>query len=477
MLYTQDMRKSKIIGLTENEEEVVKAAEEPQGASEQSFKVYWSDLVLTDPKLINYYKIYLRELVDMNKLIGKFDNEGNYSISVDIRRELVRMYKEVSDMGDGYYFAKATYMQKEFTFSVEITMLEDGNAQADLYILETVVGAHEHTFKTFIAAFVDKLDSTFNLRVKRAFKIVDYTPVLHDDQIPNIAILLQGQIDNGVFLDELIELGSQKYVLRMLEELENCGDIGKDILDAFKEKMKEAEEDNDKANKKFTKTRRLLDETIEEKGGYQSLPIEKKKFDELLDDFNKPVEKVEKLRESYQTVGKGEKSIDPRANAMPPQRRSADSSQKGTSSNKPTAKTTKSATAKSSSSGSTTKPATKSSDSGPKNTLNEYNSVYEGKKDEVQTANGIDGNKVEEKPEDDVQASGNSRRRVNMDAVDFNENKEINVEGSNNNKSISVTEVENKEKRQSEEIIEEEKKEYEYNNRGRHIDIENLNLT
>ncbi len=350
-------RRSKIVGLN-NDDKIVKLGEkvENENVSDEnkvSFKVYWSDQVFTDPILINYYKIYLRELIDMNKLLGKFDNDGNYSISVDIKRELVRMYKDVFDTSEGFYRAKAVYMEKEFDFTVEINLLEDGNAQADLYINEQVVGAHETTFKTFVASFVDKLDASFNLRLKRAFKLVDSMPVLHDTQIPNIAILLQGQIDNGIFLDELIELGSQKFLLRMLEELENCGDVGRYILDTFKERMQElddeksdTEENKDnfnykhKVNKKFTNMRRLLDEIVDEKGGYQNLPIEKNKFHELFSDFNKPVEQVEKLRETYQGSGKG-RAIRPNAQANPKGRSSAQSaggrgrtSSKGTSNKK-----------------------------------------------------------------------------------------------------------------------------------------------
>lgn len=350
-------RKSKIVGLN-NEDEIVKLGEKVENEKiseekEVSFKVYWSDQVFTDPKLINYYKIYLRELIDMNKLLGKFDNDGNYSISVDIKRELVRMYKDVFDTSEGFYRAKAVYMEKEFDFTVEINLLEDGNAQADLYINEQVVGAHETTFKTFVASFIDKIDASFNLRLKRAFKLVDSMPVLHDTQIPNIAILLQGQIDNGIFLDELIELGSQKFLLRMLEELENCGDIGRYILDTFKERMQELddeksdrEENKDKfnykhkVNKKFTNMRRLLDEIVDEKGGYQNLPIEKNKLNELFSDFNKPVEQVEKLRETYQGSGKG-RAIRPNTQANPKGRSSAQSaggrgrtSSKGTSNKK-----------------------------------------------------------------------------------------------------------------------------------------------
>ena len=60
-----------------------------------SFKVFWSDQIITEPKIINYYKIYLRELIDENKLLGNFDQFGKYYIDIDIRRDLAKMYKEI----------------------------------------------------------------------------------------------------------------------------------------------------------------------------------------------------------------------------------------------------------------------------------------------------------------------------------------------------------------------------------------------
>lgn len=282
------------------------------------FKVYWSDEEISDPKLINYYKILLREIIDQNKLLGKFDDFGVYTIDVDIRRELARMYKDIFDIFDGGYKAKAIYMDKEFSFVVDLLLLDGGMARADLYLVEEVVGLHEHTFKTFVATFTSEMNGDFNLRVKKAFRLVDFMSTLHDTDIPNIAILLQGQIDNGIFLDELIELGSQIFVLRMLEELEKCGEIGKSIVEEFKARMQEEDEKppqekseekqsgeieyKHKVNKKFTSMRHKLDEIVEKKGGYASLPLEKEVKDKIFEDFNAPVEKVEDLRKAYRDV-------------------------------------------------------------------------------------------------------------------------------------------------------------------------------
>ncbi len=468
-------RRYKIVGLSDNDEKVVnldeKSLSEKTGnEKELSFKVYWSDQVFTNPKLINYYKIYLRELIDMNKLLGKFDNEGNYSISVEIKRELVRMYKEVSDMGEGFYLAKAEYMDKEFDFSVEINLLDDGNAQADLYLNEKVSGAHEITFKTFIASFVDKLDGSFNLRVKRAFKLVDYMPVLHDTQIPNIAILLQGQIDNGIFLDELIELGSQKYVLRMLEELESCGDMGRDILDMFKERMHELDEEDEnkgeeseedklsykhKVNKKFTKMRRLLDEIVDEKGGYKNLPIEKDKLNELLDDFNSPVEKVEKLRESYQTAGAGNKSSSQRGQVAPrgKGRTRTAGTQNGTSTSRRSTKnsSTKDNKTKATNSRSTTA-KDQSNESSSESCVGSYESLYDDERFSTEGGKNL-GNGEKEKNQDVLTEKSSKksekRRRVNISDVEFKDDKDVKVTTTEANKTdnaVDVTDVEKVEK-------------------------------
>lgn len=300
MLYNKTMEKNNVelFTLAEGDDK------ESFGGMEEvsnSFKVYWSDEIITDPRLINYYKICLREISDENKLIGRFDNFGGYLIDIDLRRELARMQKGVNREEEDFITAEAEYMDKVFFFLVEITTSDDGKAMADLYIKEKVARHHEIEFKTFVAAFIDENDASFITKMKRAFHIIDGLPVLQDTDIPNLAILLQGQLDNGIFLDELIELGSQIFVLRALEELSSCGDVGKAIIDEYNEKMRE---DKPLPERKQTEMRKILDEIVEKNGGYEALPMEGEKLDKLFDNFNSPVQKVEDMRKSYRQAGK-----------------------------------------------------------------------------------------------------------------------------------------------------------------------------
>lgn len=288
--------------------------------TKKTFKLFSSDQEYTDPLTIDYLKICLREFTDANHLIGKFNDDGKYFLEQDIKRELVNMEKEISELRDGVFFAENNYLFKNFSFKVVTEKISETRAKATLYLLENYKdGYEEGMFTTFVASFEADIDSNLNPKVRTVFNLVDSSGDLSENDIPNLAVLLQGQQDNGIFLDELIELGSQIYVLRMLELLENAGEKGKEILEAFKKRQEELEKIEEgkekpeqknkskknnfdykpKVNKKYTNLRKILDKTIQEKGGIEKLPIKKEDIQKNLKDFVEPVKKVENLRKSY----------------------------------------------------------------------------------------------------------------------------------------------------------------------------------
>lgn len=286
----------------------------------KTFKLFSGDEVFSDPVVIDYLKICLREFCDANHLVGKFRDDGKYYLQNDIKKDLVQMEKEIALVEEGIFYASNSYMNKNFNFKIVVEKLAENKARAILYLIEDYLdGQQRGQFSTFVASFEEVINGDFNIKVKTAFNLVDSAGDLHETDIPQVAILLHGQKENGIFLDELIELGSQIYVLRMLELLEKAGEKGQEILTDFKEAQKKMEEEESKeeksdqkkkskkdividmsVNKKYTKLRKILDQSIQKHGGYEKLPIKKEDLQKNLKTFVEPVKKVEEMRKNYQ---------------------------------------------------------------------------------------------------------------------------------------------------------------------------------
>ena len=285
----------------------------------KTFKLFSSDEVFSDPVVIDYLKICLREFCDANHLVGKFRDDGKYYLQNDIKKDLVQMEKEIALVEEGVFYASNSYMNKNFNFKIVVEKLAENKARAILYLIEDYLdGQQRGQFSTFVASFEEVVNGDFNIKVKTAFNLVESAGDLHETDIPQIAMLLHGQKENGIFLDELIELGSQIYVLRMLELLEKAGEKGQEILTDFKEAQKKMEEEESKeeksdqkkkskkdividmsVNKKYTKLRKILDQSIQKHGGYEKLPIKKEDLQKNLKTFVEPVKKVEEMRKNY----------------------------------------------------------------------------------------------------------------------------------------------------------------------------------
>lgn len=287
-------------------------------AEKKTFKIFSCDQTFTDPDVIDYLKICLREFCDANHLLGKFTDDGKYYLQNEIKKDLVQMEKEISLMEEGVFYASNSYLKKTFNFKIVVEKIEENRARAILYLLEDYLdGRQRGQFTTFVASFEEIVNGDFNIKVKSAFNLLDTCGDLHENDIPQVAILLQGQRENGIFLDELIELGSQIYVLRMLELLESAGEKGKEILKEFKEEQRKIEEEEGKeenqpqkkskkdivvdmtVKKKYTQLRNVLDKAIEKHGGLEKLPIKKEEIKKNLKTFVEPVKKVEEMRKNY----------------------------------------------------------------------------------------------------------------------------------------------------------------------------------
>ena len=74
-------------------------------ATKPSLKVYGQDITVTDGDLIDYYRTRMKMMVMRFMLVGRFDDKGIYRIKNEIKYDLIRMNKEISDSGEDFYRA------------------------------------------------------------------------------------------------------------------------------------------------------------------------------------------------------------------------------------------------------------------------------------------------------------------------------------------------------------------------------------
>ena len=100
--------------------------------------VYGNDFSLNEKEFIEFYKNRFKFLAFAENLVGRFSEKGKYVISPEVKADLVRMPKEIEDMGSDFYKASNTYMKKDFFFDIKLEMLENKKAKASLYLTENL---------------------------------------------------------------------------------------------------------------------------------------------------------------------------------------------------------------------------------------------------------------------------------------------------------------------------------------------------
>lgn len=268
-------------GLIANEENVKKVT------------VWGSSRVLSDKMEVDYYKAYIKEITLLNKLIGSVSDAGNYNLKDRTKRDLVKMDKEIADYSSTYIVAMASFMGKVFNFAVEIEILDDGMASASLYLNEAVnYYPPIERLHSFVAKVVLAYDGGFYDKLCKTFNLYETTINIQDTDIPYLAVTMQEMSDQLLMFDEVSDLGSQIYLMRMLKTLTSGGKLGEEIVEEYK---KQAEELNLDENKQGTYSvlHRKLDEIIEAKGGLEKLPIPKEEAEKPRQEYNETIRKLD----------------------------------------------------------------------------------------------------------------------------------------------------------------------------------------
>jgi hypothetical protein len=258
------------------------------------YSVFGTDLVITDPDLIDYYKTRFKILIVTLNLIGKITNKGEYIVSDEVKGDLVRMPKEIENFGENFYDASNTFAKKEFYFHIDITPLKDNKAKASLYLFEYVGDYfNEDKIKTHIADFVDEYNDDFRVNVRKVFNLMDIKVPVSDLLVTNLAVVMQDNFDMAAVVEDLYDLASQIYTMRMLELLAKSGETGQAIVKEYNDLVAAKQNQLNNAKCKNTFLKSLLDKTIDQNGGLEKLDVNKDEKGKIIKEINGNIKAIE----------------------------------------------------------------------------------------------------------------------------------------------------------------------------------------
>ena len=291
---SENAKENKINNQTQNGSNDIKTEDEDSTKTKDKqqtkaqFHVFGEDFVLTDPDFINYQKINNKMLFLQFHLLGQFDKDGNYFVGNDIKRDLIKAVKEIQMEDDNCFQAELRHDGVTIHFDVDLFYTQE-NAEAKLYIVETV---DEHTVKTFIDSFSAPNNADFRIKVREKYNLVDVAIKTDDEEIPNLSIWIYWQNEELAYWLDLYEMGSQFFVMRALAILEEYGEVGEKIINEFNRKLQIIERSGT-TKRKFSKSKEVLDDVINQFGGIEEIDKNHGKLKKLALEYNKPFLSIE----------------------------------------------------------------------------------------------------------------------------------------------------------------------------------------
>ncbi len=278
------------------------------------YKVFGSDIELEDKDVINYYKTRMKIMVMRFLLVGRIDDKGVYNIKDEIKYDLIRINKEISDSGEDFYKASSKLISKIFHFNVKITKLDDGKAKASLYLSEFVDDFLEERFiVSHIADFIDDYDENFRTKVREVYNLLDVAVTNDELAIPNLAVLVNEEYEVNEYIGELYDIASQIYIMRMLKLLEASSDsVCHEIVKQYKQLILDKNEEGQEKFK-YTSHKALLDRAIDQNGGIENLNVDKAELKSIIQEINKSVMAIDDAQKqiTVEEVMKPDKEVGP----------------------------------------------------------------------------------------------------------------------------------------------------------------------
>lgn len=263
---------------------------EVEEKKEIDFQVFGSDIILSKIDFLDYQKISNKMLFLRYHLLGQFDEKGKYYIKDDIKKDLIKVQKEIQVEDSEGYIAHLRYANLTFEFEISLTY-EDEKAQAQLLLVEKI---QDKTIKTLIDTFQEQNSDEFRINVRKKYNLVDVAFTIRDEEIPSINIWLYWQSEEELYWHDMYEMGAQFYVLKAIAILETYGELGAQILSQYHKLL----EEGNLQNSKFSYMKEVLDSVINTFGGYEKVDDGKGKLGELAKEFSAPFFKKEESKTS-----------------------------------------------------------------------------------------------------------------------------------------------------------------------------------
>lgn len=286
------------------------------------FNVFVSDGKVEIPeKYLDEYKQFLNEeTIINNNLLGDYDKDGAYVLSMGIREELAGKIKHLTQRKENSI--ECVLRGENITLKLELVFsdFEEKSMVAKLYLIEKVYGA---PLKTFVAEYISLKSYEFKQKAREAFNILledsdslEYLPNIdkkneaNEDkknknayqELPQIAKKVE---DNKKKKNKersfIIEMFSEQYVLQMVKLLEKCGGIGLEMLEEYKRQMKEKGLTDKTISNLYSQLRVLLNQVINSMGGFSALieenPASLSDIKKITKEFLDPIKEFDSFTE------------------------------------------------------------------------------------------------------------------------------------------------------------------------------------
>ena len=217
----------------------------------------------------NEYVVLLHNLdAGSSALLGEFNAEDNYDISDDIKKELLKSNKLLTEYKSDEIKANAKVGSFSFDFVVYVQLGEEHKKRISLFLKEKCkLGLADKELETYISSVIVEEEHNLLEIVKKEFNIytIDESSGI-DMSNSNLKAILDKKdkvAKRAKFL--LTELNglNKSYVLKMLSLIKASGPYGNQLLFQFKEIIKSQNLDKSKDNYWFA-LKTVLDKLVTE---------------------------------------------------------------------------------------------------------------------------------------------------------------------------------------------------------------------
>lgn len=218
---------------------------------------------------IKYFRDYLKNVEIKNKLLGAFDEYGEYKIVESLKKELSSCEKGIISKNDKEIVAKAEIKEFTLDFVIEIEIVEREKT-ASLYLIENIKSLNEDfskKIKIFISSFTDFNDIYYEEKLYKLYHLHDKSGQQKDydkeKNAPNVydKLKLQKQLYD-ILLRDSDEI-SKLYLQKMILILEKSGKEGEYLLRRYREFLEQNQDKFQKGDKGYyVKLKNVLDEIM-----------------------------------------------------------------------------------------------------------------------------------------------------------------------------------------------------------------------